>query len=128
MERKRRCLPTSMTVSLFPLLQHLMAILIHQSIDALSSYEDNPGYNPPRWSFSNDSSRPVGEQAKCTITFDVPYDLRKLQATLLNFNIDTMLNTRYLQIIPSSSTTDLPTCKAFLPVHFDVLLSGKSLR
>lgn len=70
-----------------------MAILIYPSIDALSSYEDNLGYNPPRWSFSNDSSRPVGEQAKCTITFDVPYDLRKLQAMLPNFDMDTMPNT-----------------------------------
>ncbi|KAJ9121745.1 hypothetical protein QFC22_002366 [Naganishia vaughanmartiniae] len=42
---------------------------------SLSSYEDAERYNPPRWSFSNDSSRAVGERAQCTITFDVPYDL-----------------------------------------------------
>ncbi|KAI5451371.1 alkylphosphocholine resistance protein lem3 [Naganishia albida] len=42
---------------------------------ALSSYESNPGYNAPQWSFSNDSGRAIGQQAQCTITFDVPYDL-----------------------------------------------------
>lgn len=29
----------------------------------------------PKWSFSNDSSRPLGERAQCRIQFDVPYDL-----------------------------------------------------
>ncbi|EIW67719.1 hypothetical protein TREMEDRAFT_40353 [Tremella mesenterica DSM 1558] len=29
----------------------------------------------PQWSFSNDSSRGVGEQAQCQINFQVPYDL-----------------------------------------------------
>ncbi|WWD18682.1 hypothetical protein CI109_103136 [Kwoniella shandongensis] len=29
----------------------------------------------PTWSFSNDSSRPVGQQARCEIEFEVPYDL-----------------------------------------------------
>lgn len=29
----------------------------------------------PKWSFSNDSTRPLGERAQCRIQFDVPYDL-----------------------------------------------------
>jgi hypothetical protein len=29
----------------------------------------------PKWSFSNDSSRAVGERAQCRIQFEVPYDL-----------------------------------------------------
>lgn len=43
--------------------------------DALSSGHSSAGITPPRWTFSNDSTRAVGEQARCSITFDVPYDL-----------------------------------------------------
>ncbi len=44
-------------------------------VDQLSTGHSSTGINHPTWSFSNDSSRPVGEQAICNITFDVPYDL-----------------------------------------------------
>jgi hypothetical protein len=30
---------------------------------------------PPTWTFSNVSSRQVGQQAMCEIQFNVPYDL-----------------------------------------------------
>lgn len=43
--------------------------------DALSSGHSSAGITPPRWTFSNDSTRPVGQEAVCSITFDVPYDL-----------------------------------------------------
>ena len=29
----------------------------------------------PTWSFTNDSSRAVGQRARCEIEFEVPYDL-----------------------------------------------------
>ncbi|KAL1413115.1 alkylphosphocholine resistance protein lem3 [Vanrija albida] len=35
------------------------------------------GIVAPKWSFSNDSTRPIGEEAQCRIQFDVPYDLGK---------------------------------------------------
>lgn len=42
----------------------------------LDTYENaNKAYNPPTWSFTNDSSRAVGEEAQCVVRFDVPYDL-----------------------------------------------------
>jgi len=42
---------------------------------AFSSGHSGTSLNPPTWTFSNDSTRPVGEQAVCTVNFDVPYDL-----------------------------------------------------
>ncbi|KIR90390.1 transcription regulator [Cryptococcus deuterogattii CBS 10090] len=42
---------------------------------ATSSSESRSSIAAPTWTFSNDSSRPVGETARCEIEFEVPYDL-----------------------------------------------------
>jgi hypothetical protein len=45
------------------------------TLDALSSSSSVSSIPAPRWTFNNDSSRPVGEEAQCQIEFEVPYDL-----------------------------------------------------
>ncbi|WVQ84999.1 hypothetical protein IAT38_007163 [Cryptococcus sp. DSM 104549] len=40
-----------------------------------SSSISSSAISGPTWSFSNDSSRGVGEEARCEIEFEVPYDL-----------------------------------------------------
>ncbi|WVO24916.1 uncharacterized protein IAS62_006296 [Cryptococcus decagattii] len=42
---------------------------------ATSSSESRSSIAAPTWTFSNDSSRAVGETARCEIEFEVPYDL-----------------------------------------------------
>ncbi|ODN93386.1 transcription regulator [Cryptococcus wingfieldii CBS 7118] len=42
---------------------------------ATSSSVSKSSISPPTWTFSNDSSRTVGEQSRCEIEFEVPYDL-----------------------------------------------------
>ncbi|KIR58545.1 transcription regulator [Cryptococcus bacillisporus CA1873] len=42
---------------------------------ATSSSESKSSIAAPTWTFSNDSSRAVGETARCEIEFEVPYDL-----------------------------------------------------
>lgn len=46
------------------------------TIDMLASGKSE-SVNTPQWSFSQDESRPVGEQLQCVIEFEVPYDLSR---------------------------------------------------
>lgn len=46
-----------------------------QTDDLSTGSSSSSSVNPPNWSFSNDSSRPVGERAQCEIEFQVPYDI-----------------------------------------------------
>nr|XP_019045387.1 transcription regulator [Kwoniella bestiolae CBS 10118]OCF24317.1 transcription regulator [Kwoniella bestiolae CBS 10118] len=39
------------------------------------SSETKSSISAPTWSFSNDSSRPVGQEARCEIEFEIPYNL-----------------------------------------------------
>jgi hypothetical protein len=43
--------------------------------DSLSASSSASAISPPTWTFSNDSSREVGQRAQCTIDFEVPYSL-----------------------------------------------------
>ncbi|KAG8904710.1 hypothetical protein FRB99_001296 [Tulasnella sp. 403] len=42
----------------------------------LRSSDSHLSFNPPQYSFTNSSTAPVGQQATCTIRFDVPADLK----------------------------------------------------
>ncbi|KAG7529556.1 hypothetical protein FFLO_05572 [Filobasidium floriforme] len=41
----------------------------------LASGHSGASYTAPTWSFTNDSSRAIGERAQCVVRFQVPYDL-----------------------------------------------------
>jgi hypothetical protein len=43
--------------------------------DNLATGHSGASYNAPTWSFTNDSSRAIGERAQCVVRFQVPYDL-----------------------------------------------------
>jgi hypothetical protein len=43
--------------------------------DNLATGHSGASHTAPTWSFTNDSSRAVGERAQCVVRFQVPYDL-----------------------------------------------------
>ncbi|ORX37203.1 ligand-effect modulator 3 family [Kockovaella imperatae] len=87
---------------------------------ATSSSVSSSSITAPTWSFSNDSSRAVGERARCEIEFEVPYDLGKgvfLYYKLTNYYQN---HRRYVQSVDTSqlrgsaqsaSTLDGGDCK-----------------
>jgi len=42
----------------------------------LKSSDSSKSFNAPQWSFTSDTSAPVGQQQNCTIRFDIPADLK----------------------------------------------------
>lgn len=92
MGRWRRCRAVNGIVSSLPI--NLL------TADTLSTGKSD-SINTPRWSFSQDESRPVGQQLQCVVEFDVPYDLSEFDAISL-FCAD-------LQLPLYSSTINSPT-------------------
>ena len=77
-----------------------------------SSSISSSSITSPSWSFTNVSSRPVGERAQCVIQFEVPYDLGEYYTAIRNGSTaDT------IQDQVSSCTTSLPI-SAHLPANF----------
>lgn len=61
--------------SQFPKLYAFCLLTNKSDLLSASSPVSASSVSAPRWTFSNDSSRPVGERAQCEIQFEVPYNL-----------------------------------------------------